>query len=118
MRLVEMEFPDARPVTGYGPGFFRIGDAVHEGPMLAGPRGIAAWGGLEDHAALLEIADEIDVLFVGTGGEIAQIPRALRQAMEAANVGVEIMASPTACRSYNVLLSEGRRIALAALPVA
>ena len=117
MRLTEMHFPDARPITGYGPGFFRIGEAVHEGPMVAGPRGLRPWGGLEDHAPLLAMAEEIDVLFIGTGVEIAQIPSVLRSAMEEANVGVEIMASPTACRSYNVLLSEGRRIALAALPV-
>nr|MCU0854979.1 Mth938-like domain-containing protein [Paracoccaceae bacterium] len=32
-------------------------------------------------------------------------------------MGVEAMASPAACRTYNVLLSEGRRVALALLPV-
>lgn len=117
MRLVEMEFPDARPVEGYGPGFFRIGGEVHEGAMIAGPGGVLGWGGLSDTDPLLAMAEEIDVLFVGTGPEIAHIPRALRDSLEAANVGVEIMASPTACRSYNVLLSEGRRIALAVLPV-
>jgi len=37
--------------------------------------------------------------------------------LEAAGLGVETMASPAACRTYNVLLSEGRRIALALLPV-
>ena len=117
MRMVEMEFPDARPVEGYGPGFFRIGGNVHYGALLVGPGGIARWGGLQDEAPLLALAGQIDVLFVGTGGEIAHIPAGLRGALEDANIGVEIMASPTACRSYNVLLSEGRRIALAVLPV-
>jgi uncharacterized protein len=37
--------------------------------------------------------------------------------LEEADIGVEIMNSPTACRTYNVLLSEGRRIGLALLPV-
>ena len=32
-------------------------------------------------------------------------------------LGVEVMSSPAACRSYNVLLAEGRRVALAVLPV-
>jgi uncharacterized protein len=32
-------------------------------------------------------------------------------------LGVEVMSSPAACRTYNVLLSEGRRVALALLPV-
>jgi uncharacterized protein len=54
---------------------------------------------------------------VGTGAEIAQIPRELRAVLENAGLGVEIAASPAACRTYNVLLSEGRRVGLAALPV-
>jgi uncharacterized protein len=37
--------------------------------------------------------------------------------MEAAGMGVEVMSSPAACRTYNVLLSEGRRIAVLLLPV-
>lgn len=57
------------------------------------------------------------MLFIGTGAEVAHIPAALRQPLEAAGLGVESMNSPAACRTYNVLLSEGRRIALAALPV-
>ena len=53
----------------------------------------------------------------GTGAEIAHIPPRLRSALEGAGLGVEVMASPTACRTYNVLLSEGRRVGLALLPV-
>jgi uncharacterized protein len=117
MRLTEMTFPDARPVEGYGPGFFRIAGQVHQGAMLVGPGGVRGWGGMEDAAPLLALSGQIDVLFLGTGAEIAHAPAALRRELEALNVGVEVMASPTACRSYNVLLSEGRRIALAVLPV-
>ena len=117
MRMNEMTFPDARPVEGYGPGFFRIGGAVVEGPLLTGPDGVRLWHGLEDVAALLALAGRVDVLFLGMGAEIAHAPPALRAAVEGAGIGVEVMASPAACRTYNVLLSEGRRIALAALPV-
>jgi NitT/TauT family transport system substrate-binding protein len=41
----------------------------------------------------------------------------LARALEEAGLGVEVMSSPAACRTYNILLSEGRRIALALLPV-
>ena len=44
--------------------------------------------------------------------------QAARSALEQAGLGVEAMASPAACRTYNVLLSEGRRVGLALLPVA
>jgi uncharacterized protein len=57
------------------------------------------------------------VVFIGTGAEIAHIPNRLRAELEAAGLGVESMNSPAACRTYNVLLSEGRRVAAAVLPV-
>ena len=41
----------------------------------------------------------------------------LVRTLEEAGIGVEVMSSPAACRTYNVLLSEGRRVALALLPV-
>lgn len=47
------------------------------------------------------------VLFIGTGVEIARPPPAFRSAMDEADIGVESMASATACRTCNVLPSEG-----------
>lgn len=117
MQLKEVPFGGLKPVEGYGPGFFRIGGEVMQGPVIACGDRVEPWGGLEDLGALLALADGIDVLFVGTGTEIAPLPAAFRRALEDAGVGVEMMASPTACRSYNVLLSEGRRVAAALMPV-
>lgn len=117
MRLNEVTYSDAVPVDGYGEGFFRIGGEVHHGAVLTGTGGTVAWGGYDDREALLALADEVDVLFIGTGAEVAHIPADLRRALEGAGIGVETMNSPAACRTYNVLLSEGRRIALAVLPV-
>ena len=115
MQFSEAEFQDAQPIDSYGPGFFRIGGKVYEGALLVLPNSVASWGGYEDAAALL--AMKVDVLFIGTGPETAHIPRDLREALESAGIGVEPMASPAACRTYNVLLAEGRRIAAALLPV-
>jgi len=117
MRLNEITYGDGTPVEGYGPGFFRIGGTVHQGAVLVLPGGVQAWAGYEDLTWLEQMRGKIDVLFVGTGAEIAPIPGAFRSALEAAGLGVEMMASPTACRTYNVLLSEGRRVGLALLPV-
>jgi len=117
MRLNEVVFDDSRPVDGYGPGFFRIGGDIVQGAVIILPTGVMPWGGYDDRATLLAASGKIDVLFIGTGAEIAQIPRDLRTALEGAGLGVEIAASSAACRTYNVLLSEGRRVGLAALPV-
>jgi len=117
MRMTEIDYGRARPIDGYGPGFFRVGGEVHQGPLLVTADSVTAWGGMEDAATLTALAGQIDVLFLGTGAEIAHVPAALRGALEAAGIGVEPMASPTACRTFNVLLSEGRRVAAALIPV-
>lgn len=119
MRLNEVRFGDGMPVDGYGPGFFRVGGKVVTGGLIVAPgRDPAVWGGYDDRAPLLDMSAVVDVLFIGTGAEIAHIPADLRAALEAAGIGVEVMASPAACRTYNVLLSEGRRVGLAVRPVA
>lgn len=117
MRLSEIGFGDARPVDGYGPGFFRIGGLVFEGAVLSGSKGTRAWGGLDDAGSLVDLAEAADVVLVGTGAEIAPLPGAFRVALEGAGLGVEAMNSPAACRTYNVLVAEGRRVILAVLPV-
>lgn len=117
MRLNEINYTDALPIDGYGPGFFRIGGQAVEGPVFISPDGVHTWGGYEDRTPLLELAGQVDVLFIGTGAETAHVPADLRAALENAGIGVEAMNSPAACRTYNVLLSEGRRIAVALLPV-
>ena len=117
MRLNEVVYSGAVPVEGYGPGFFRLGGEVYQGPILVMPSGISGWGGVGDAEAILAVAAEIDVLFIGMGAEIAPLDPAFRAVLEEAGIGVEIMASPPACRTYNVLLSEGRRVGLALLPV-
>lgn len=117
MRLTEVTYDSAMPVEGYGPGFFRIGGRVLRGACCITPWGAGGWGGWDDTAMPLALAGRIDVLFAGTGGEIAHVPGAFRAVIEAAVIGVEAMSSPAACRTYNVLLGEGRRVALVLLPV-
>ncbi|MEM8729801.1 MAG: Mth938-like domain-containing protein [Pseudomonadota bacterium] len=117
MRLNEIEYSDADPIDGYGPGFFRIGGQIWTGHVITGPKGTRAWDGYTDLDSILELADSIDVLFVGTGNEVAHLPAELRATLDAAGLGVEGMTSPAAARTYNVLLSEGRRVAVALLSV-
>ena len=117
MRLNEVTYTDAVPVDGYGLGFFRIGGKAHEAPLAILPSGLAAWKGYHDVEPLLGIAGKVDVLLIGTGAEVGHIPADLRDRLEAPGLGIEVMASPQACRTYNVLLGEGRRVAIALLPI-
>ena len=118
MRLTEISYGTAQAFDGYGPGFFRIGGHVLTGPVLVTPWDAGPWGGLTDWAAPLTLVGRIDVLLLGMGSAIAHPPRAFREALEAGGIGVEVMASPAACRTYDMLLGEGRLIAAALLPVA
>lgn len=117
MRMQETPFDGAIPVEGYGPGFFRVGGQIYRGALLMRGSEISTWAGLDDPAPLLALAGQVDVLLLGMGETLRYAPASFREALEEAGIGVEVMASPTACRSYNVLASEGRRVALAALPV-
>jgi uncharacterized protein len=117
IRLTEIAFENARPVDGYGPDFFRIGGAVLTGPVLVTAQAARSWGGLDDIAPLLALAGQVDVLLLGTGAIMGRAPATMVAALDPAGIGVEAMDSATAARTYNVLLSEGRRVAAALLTV-
>ena len=122
MKMSELEFEGAQPpIDGYAPGGFRVRGAFHDGSVLLGPDSLSAWPAASIHeldsdaamAPLLALAGRVDVVLIGAGADIAPLPAARRAALEAAGLGVETMATPSACRTYNVLLSEGRRVAAA-----
>ncbi|NIZ10636.1 Mth938-like domain-containing protein [Pseudooceanicola sp. HF7] len=115
MRLQEINYDNARPIDGYGPGFFRVAGEVLPAPALILADDARPWGGLEDSETLLALEGQIDVLFIGTGPEMTPVPAPLRRALEEAGIAVEPMASASACRTFNILLSEGRRVAAALL---
>ena len=117
IRLTEVTYGQALAIEGYGPGFFRVGKHMLRGACLVTPWVAGPWGGMADVATPLALVGRIDVLLVGTGAEIAHVPPAFRDALEAHGIGVEVMNSPAACRTYNVLLGEGRRVAACLLVV-
>lgn len=117
MRINEVTYSGGLPIEGYGPGFFRIGGEPRQAPLAVLPSGVVDWTGWDDLAPLTSRAEEIDILFVGTGPDIAHPPAAFRTAMEEAGIALELASSPSACRTYNVLLGEGRRVGIVLLPV-
>jgi uncharacterized protein len=112
VHLTEVRYGQALAIEAYGPGFFRVGTHVLRGDFMVTPWEAGIWGGVTDAVTPLTLAGRIDVLLVGTGREIAHVPAPFREALEAAGIGVEVMNTPAACRTYNVLLGEGRRVAV------
>jgi len=105
------------PIDGFGPGFFRIAGQVVTGNLLVLPTAVTPWGGFTDTGSILAASADLDVVFVGTGPDIAHLPTDFVDTLQDAGLGVEPMATASACRLYNVLLSEGRRVACALLSV-
>jgi uncharacterized protein len=74
--------------------------------------------GLGDFAAVMAGGSAIsEFVLLGTGPAQALPPRALRDAIQAAGLGLEFMSSEAAARTHNVLASEGRRFATALIVV-
>jgi uncharacterized protein len=107
----------ARPVEGYGPGFFRIEGRVHRGPLLLTPDGPRPWAGLDDGAALVALAGLVDVLLIGMGRAMAYPDPGLVELLQGQGLVPDAMDSPAAARTWNMLLAEGRRVACALVPV-
>lgn len=113
MRMNEIDFSGPPPIDGYGPGGFRISSKWHAGSLLILPRAVESISDI-DHAAIARLtaqAGEIDLVVVGQGADVAPFDRDLRACLDAAQIGIEVMSTPSACRTYNVLLTEGRRVA-------
>jgi len=111
----EISLTGRLPVDSYGPGGFRIAGAWHEGSVIVSPRGLMRFElplDAETVQPVLAQAGELDVVLVGQGAEIAPLPGALRALFEEAGIGVEVMNTASACRTYNVLLAEDRRVAV------
>jgi uncharacterized protein len=117
-------YPGRAPIDAYGNGGFRFADMSHRGSILCLPSGIYAWapvrGGDVDAAALAPVLaekDALSVLLLGTGARQEMPGGALRRAFVEAGIALEAMDTGAACRTYNVLLAEGRPVAAALIAV-
>lgn len=107
-------------IQAYSGGHFRVSGQVFEGPVIVYPDRTVAWQAGEvlavgDFSVLLD--EKPDVVLAGCGARVTAIPFALRQALKEQGLTVEFMDTGAACRTYNVLVAEGRRVAAALLPV-
>ena len=110
-------------IDAYGGGGFRISGQRVEGSILilndeVRPWPVTALAGLgpDQIAEVLAAGSrEVEFLLLGVGARIAPPPPALRQALQAAGMGLEVMDTPAAARVYNVLAAEGRRLAASTL---
>jgi len=116
---------DRKVIQSYGKGGFKISQEDFSGPVLVFPSLVTAWDvpatpqELEiTHFAPLIGADDVDVVLFGGGEKAVFLPPEIREMLAAQGLMVEAMDTGAACRTYNVLLAEERRIAAALYPIA
>ena len=109
-------------VESYGGGRFRVTGIAYEGSVLVFPGRTLSWPVATmaqlDETSLAPVVAEgqagnVDLLLLGCGARMAMIPADLRRHLRAAGVIVEAMDTGAACRTYNVLMADGRRVAAA-----
>jgi uncharacterized protein len=116
---------DRQILQAYGKGGFRVSDTQWAGAIIVFPTRTTLWrvGSLADltleaFAPVGEASDPpIELLLIGTGQRMALLPSKLQAGLRAMGLGIDIMDTGAACRTYNVLIGEERRVAAALLPV-
>jgi uncharacterized protein len=116
--------PGRHGIDAYGNGGFRFGDTSHRGSILALPSGIRAWDVTNARALtaadfnfVLAEAKAIELLLLGTGVEHVPLADAVRWRLRDAHIGLDIMPTGAAARTYNILLAEDRKVAAALIAV-
>lgn len=111
-------------IETYGNGRFTVSGEVWEGSIIVLPEETFRWpvGSAEDLShesfrALVSRDVAVDILLLGCGPRMALIPSALRKALRAEGMVPEPMDTGAACRTYNILLAEERRVAAALIAV-
>ena len=119
MKIARDSTEGRNAVTAYGEGYVEVNRARHTASLVVAPeRLVTDWPATTveaitaDHlAAIIELGPE--VVLLGTGKQFRFPEPALLAPLYKAGIGVEVMDTPAACRTYNILLAEGRNVVAA-----
>jgi uncharacterized protein len=112
-------------IQSYAGGSFRVSGQVYPGAVFVTPEQTVSWkapvgiGELtpaDFEAALKGVGGKFDVILLGTGKTMAILPPELRKSLKDNGLNVDSMDTGAACRTYNVLMAEGRAVAAALFP--
>lgn len=113
-------------IQSYGKGTIKISGQVYTTPVLVYPDRVEIWDvsqtdpeqfTAKDFGQIAKNAQDVDVILFGCGDGMIFIKPDLRAALKVDSLNIEAMDTGAACRTYNVLMAEGRRLVAALLPV-
>ena len=124
MKLQSLADGVQNALTGYGPGYLEINRVRHTTGLLVAAQGeVRPWpvAGIEtlgpaDFEQMLAMRPE--VILLGTGARQCFVHPRLYACLTSARIGLEMMDTGAACRTYNILMSEGRHVLAALIPPA
>ena len=106
--------------TGYGPGYVAVNHVRHEKHIVVTADQITEWNigsfeALSAEAFESLLALEPEIVLLGTGSALRFPDPALSRRLAAGGIGLEVMDTRAACRTYNILIAEGRKVVAAIL---
>ena len=119
MKLQSDPHSGANTITGYGDGYVEINQIPYSHAVLLSSDGaisewpIQSFDSLEAVHFAQMVALKPELILIGTGSRQRFPKPELLKALIEAKIGFEIMDSQAACRTYNILVGEGRQVLLA-----
>ena len=116
---IERDAPDGRNTfTGYGEGYVDVNRVRHTGSVVVSGEHVSAWAATSVETLTAEDIESVaalkpEIALIGTGAQFAFPEPSALAPLYQAGIGVEIMDTRAACRTYNILLAEGRNVAAA-----
>jgi uncharacterized protein len=109
-------------IRAYAPGVITVNDTAHHRSLIVTPEQVLDWppASFDDLLAIhfeSIAAMHPEVAILGTGAHLKFPAPPLIRALVEANIGLEVMDTGAACRTYNILMSDGRRVAAALLMI-
>lgn len=124
LSTMKPRFAGQPPIDSYGDGGFRLDGQRFEGSIIVTPQGLYPWSvatidevTATSLASLADAAGIFDFLLIGSGTAFGRLPAPAQGHLESRGLFPDMMATPSACRTYNMMLAENRRVAAALIAI-
>jgi len=119
MELTPVNPAGRQIIERYGASGFRVSGVIYQGPVLVFSDRTLPWPAAAltaESLAPIIAHGGVELLLLGLGRRMAPVAASLRAWFKSGGIALEAMDTGAACRTYNVLLAEDRRVAAALLP--
>lgn len=119
MDITPLVSPRHKMIQSYRQGQFKISGEIFKSPVIVCTEKVLVWEVGDEimmSQQFIDLASEIDVLIIGTGAKFRMLSPLHRKSFQGHGFSCDVMDTGAACRTFNVLNAEGRRVAAALRP--